>query len=80
MSKIILDTLINLMQNAAVMTEMDGVSKKSFVLTQLRNKLQFSDEVEDLIINLIDLLIQVDKNELRINPNVRSLFSCCSGC
>lgn len=79
MSKIILDTLINLMQNAAVMTELDGVSKKSFVLTQLRNKLQFSDEVEHLIIDLIDILVQVDKNELRINPNVRRLFSCC-GC
>jgi hypothetical protein len=67
------------MQTAATMTEMDGVSKKRFVLTQLRNKLQLSDDVEDLIIDLIDLLVQVDKHELRINPNVRSLFSCC-GC
>lgn len=78
MSKIILDTLINLMQTAATMTEMDGVSKKRFVLTQLRNKLQLQDEVEDLIIDLIDLLIKVDRHELRINPNVRRLFSCCS--
>lgn len=79
MSKIILDTLVNLMQTAAVMTEMSGLQKKRFVLTQLRNKLQLQDEVEDLIIDLIDLLIQVDKHQLRINPNVRSLFSCC-GC
>ncbi len=67
-----LSVLISLMQQAGEMKGKTGQQKKDWVLTKLREVMNLPEAVENLIIELIDLLIDVDKNRIVINPNVKT--------
>ena len=66
-----LSVLVDLMKQAGEMKGKTGQQKKDWVLTKLREVMNLPDAVEDLIIELIDVLIDVDKHRIRINPAVK---------
>ena len=77
MSEKLLSSLVELMQEADLVFK-SGKDKKRWVLDKLREELKMDERVEDIIIHVIDILIEVDKGKIRINPKVRAgLFSCC---
>ena len=67
-----LSVLVDLMQQAGQNKNTTGKEKKEWVLTKLREVMNLPDAVEDLIVELIDLLIDVDKHRIVINPNVKT--------
>ena len=67
-----LSVLVDLMKQAGEMKGKTGQQKKNWVLTKLREVMNLPDAVEDLIIELIDVLIDVDKHRIVINPNVKT--------
>ena len=77
----ILTLTIQLMQEAATLSELSGKAKKAYVLNKVRDTLELSDEVEEIIIAVIDMLIDVEKGKLIINPKVKKSYmrfiSCC---
>ena len=73
----IIQNLLYLMVRAANFDGMSGELKKAFVVREMRAMLNFPEPIEDLIASMIDLLISVDKNKIRINPKAQSLFACC---
>lgn len=64
----ILSLVIEWMRVAADLKGKSGAEKKKFVLKQVRDELKLDDILEDFILAVIDLLIDIDKNGLRINP------------
>jgi len=52
-----------------------GARKKEFVLDTLRNIIK-DDYAEIIIVNMIDIIISVEKGKIRINPKVKKVFSC----
>ena len=76
-SSVIIDVLINAMQTVGTFSGLTGEQKKKLVLKTIEYELELPDELEKFIIYLIDILIQVENNELRINKKVKSVFSCC---
>lgn len=72
--KKILTTVFELILKAEKINELDGNGKKKFVLDSIRDILDFSDEIEDIIIEFIDIIIEVDKGKIKINDNVKSFI------
>lgn len=74
--------LINLMKLAeTIRGGKTGEQKKEFVLEQINKKLvNVSDDLKDIIPYLIDYLILVDKNEIKIHPIVQKSFFKCLEC
>jgi hypothetical protein len=66
-----LSVLVDLMKQAGQNKKTTGKQKKEWVLTKLREVMNLPDAVEDLIIELIDVLIDVDKHKIVINPAVK---------
>ena len=69
-----LNVLIDLMRQAGEIKNTTGKQKKEWVLTKLREVMKLPDVVEDLIVELIDVLIDVDKHRIIINPTVKKQF------
>jgi len=69
-----LSVLVDLMKQAGENKNTTGKQKKEWVLTKLREVMNLPDAVEDLIIELIDLLVDVDKHRIVINPKVKKHF------
>lgn len=79
---VIMNELINLMQLSETLKgHKSGQEKKDFVLKEIQkklSKLKVSEDVKDLIPAIIDIIIQVDKHNIKINPVIKkSLFFCC---
>jgi hypothetical protein len=73
------ETLKMLMLTAGSHSDMTGTQKKEWVLNRLKEMMDFDDALEELIIGIIDLIIDVEKKRIIINPVLkRGLFSCCS--
>jgi len=71
----ILHTVLDIMMKAQELSELKtGEEKKRWVMITVRDTLQFSDEIEDLIINFIDIIIEVDKGNIKINNNIKKVF------
>ena len=75
--KLIIKILLELMQQAGQIKNMNGQQKKLFVMLKLKDGLELDPILEDFIFDVIDLLIDVDKNEIKINPKIKKLFICC---
>lgn len=78
---IVIYELINLMKLAeTIRGGKTGQEKKDFVLKEINkklDKLNVSEDVKDIIPAIIDIIIQVDKHNIKINPIIkRSLFCC----
>lgn len=69
----VLRNLIGLMQSAEGM-KADGTKKKDFVLQRLFTIFDLDKEQRLIMIFLVDLIIQLDKNQLRIAT--KKCFSC----
>lgn len=69
-----LSVLVGLMREAGESKNTTGKQKKEWVLTKLREVMKLPDVVEDLIVELIDVLIDVDKNRIIINPKAKKHF------
>ena len=77
----IIQELINLMQLAeTIKNSKSGQEKKDFVLNEINkklDKLNVSEDVKDIIPAIIDIIIQVDKHNITINPIIKKTFFCC---
>jgi hypothetical protein len=72
MTKYIIDNLIRLMENAEVLSDLkSGHAKKEYVMNELRNIIDLPPHVEYLIMEVIDILIEVDKGNIRFNRQVK---------
>lgn len=69
--------LLELMQQAGQINDMTGQQKKLYVMLKLKDGLDIDPILEDFIFDIIDLIINVDKNEIIINPKIKKLFICC---
>jgi hypothetical protein len=75
--------LIQLMKDAEGFKNMSGADKKAYVMRQLQRSITLDNNIEGLILQFIDFIILIDKNELTINPYIKqSLFNsiCCYFC
>lgn len=74
----ILQKVIELMIEAEKIKKLtSGEQKKKFVLDAIRSILEYPEPVEDLIIEFIDIIIQVEKGKITINPVIKkSILSC----
>ena len=73
MTKYIIDNLIRLMENAEVLSDLkSGQAKKEYVMNELRNVIDLPAHVEYLIMEVIDILIEVDKGNIRFNRQVKN--------
>lgn len=75
--KFILDKLIVFMATIANHNKMTGEKKKKWVLKKLKEELNLNEDIENFIIELIDVLIMVDKNKIKINPVIKKSLLCC---
>ncbi len=75
----LLSALIEWMKIAAQLKNKSGADKKKFVLKQLRDEIQLDELLESFILATVDLLIDADKNGIRINPIAKRKFKllCC---
>ena len=72
MTKYIVDNLIRLMKVAEELEDLKtGKAKKEFVMSELRNVIELPAHVEYLIMEVIDILIDVDKGNITINKKVK---------
>jgi len=77
MTKYIIDNLIRLMENAEVLSDLkSGQAKKEYVMNELRNIIDLPAHVEYLIMEVIDIIIEVDKGNIRFNKSIKK--SCLS--
>ncbi len=65
-----IQTLVQLMQQAGNQKNTTGHQKKKWVIEKMKEVLNFSEEVEDLLADIIDVIIQVDGHQLVINPKI----------
>lgn len=73
--KRVLEVLVEMMKRAEIMTgTLDGKQKKKFVMSALNSMFNMSQDEEDLLFYLIDLVIELDKNKLKIKEK---LIGCC---
>lgn len=57
-----------------------GKQKKQLLMETLRYELDLPEKLEDLIVELVDILIKVERNEIVFNPRIKkavSLLDCC---
>lgn len=69
-----LSVLVDLMKQAGDRKNTTGKQKKEWVINKMKEVLNLPDVVEELIAELIDLLIDVDKHRIVINPAVKKQF------
>jgi len=74
MSKYIIMNLIRLMQQVEELEDLKtGKEKKEYVLDQLKIIMQLEPNIEYLIIEFIDLLIEVDKHNIKFNKDLKPI-------
>ena len=76
----ILKTTLHFIEYVGQFTHMSGAKKKEFVIEKTKMLLNLvSDEVEDLISEIIDIIIKVNKTKTKINKT-KSFWksNCCS--
>ena len=73
-----LKALIRLMEYSGKQRHLDGPAKKRVVLNMLKDERNIPEEIKPLLIELIDLLISVEKGKIRFNPMIKKkYFPCC---
>ena len=74
MSRYIINNLVRLMKVAEGLEELKtGKAKKQYVLDQLKIIMNFDPLIESLIIEFIDLLIEVDKHNIKFNKDLKPI-------
>ncbi|MHA2039114.1 MAG: hypothetical protein ACW98X_22030 [Promethearchaeota archaeon] len=73
--KELLDGLIGLMKRVENYKGFTGQRKKIFVIESMRTIFNLSKEQEYLLSEVIDIIILLDKNKLKIRNKIRS---CCA--
>jgi hypothetical protein len=72
MSKKFLNNVISLMQfYEKYDTRMTGYEKKEIVMQKIKELPDFNPDMESLIDNMIDIIILVDKNKLKIKKKIK---------
>lgn len=73
MSTYLINNLVTLMQQAEEMKQLKtGQAKKEYVIHSLRDILTLEPHIEDLLCEIVDLIIDVEKGKLVINPNIKN--------
>jgi hypothetical protein len=75
--KLDIKMLISLMREASQMNHLSGSEKKDYVMKKLKNAIPLDNEIEELLLDIIDTLIDVEKGRLVLNPVVKTT---CTGC
>ena len=77
----VISNLISIMKDVGKISSLSGIQKKQLVIDTLKKEIKLDNEVEDMILIIIDLLINIEKGKLTINPKAVStfntLFKCC---
>jgi len=72
MSKYIIDSLVRLMRNAEELSDLKtGKAKKQYVMDELQILMVLDPLIEGLILEFIDVLIEVDKHNIRFNKDIK---------
>jgi hypothetical protein len=74
--KEIISLLIEVMTNAEKFSNLTGDKKKEYVIDQLSRIAFIEPNVKELIIELIDIIILLDKNKIKISK----VIGCCPIC
>jgi hypothetical protein len=72
----ILKIVIQAMETAEKLKDLDGESKRNSVLTYLKQNLTQYDKYEDVIIVMIDVVIVLSKTKLLINVKNKCNLLC----
>ena len=71
----IIQELISLMIQVNIeLPKLNGKKKKEWVLNKMRDIITFDNNIEEIIIDIIDALISVEKGQIKFNPKVKG---CC---
>lgn len=76
MNQKIIETLVNLMLEIEQKRSLTGKQKKELVLHYLKNKIELNNEIEEIILDIIDYLILVDKRKIKIRGAKFCKFFC----
>lgn len=72
MSRYIINNLIRLMENAEELSDLKtGKAKKKYVMDELQILMVLDPLIEGLILEFIDVLIEVDKNNITFNKDIK---------
>jgi hypothetical protein len=72
MSRYIINNLIRLMENAEELSDLKtGKAKKKYVMDELQILMVIDPLIEGLILEFIDVLIEVDKNNITFNKDIK---------
>jgi len=77
--KFLIQSLIKYMSLIGNHKNMNGEQKKEWVLSTLRQEMLLSDDLEDIIIEIIDYMILVEKGQIVLNPKIKNVkkILCC---
>lgn len=56
--------------------DLTGIEKKLMTLDTIRRDKEYSDNMDQIIRDIIDYIIYFDKGQMSINPKVKKCFSC----
>jgi hypothetical protein len=65
------------MREASELTNLSGKEKKEYVIKKLKDTILLDNEIEELLLDIIDTLVDVEKGRLVLNPVVKTT---CTGC
>jgi hypothetical protein len=81
-ASLLIDNLIKLMHLAEQEKRegnlTDGAHKKQFVMQEMKNILKWEDSIiDEILLIVIDVLIEVDKDKIQFNQKVKKSLLCC---
>jgi hypothetical protein len=71
MNKNLVGNIIKFMTVVGNHNKMTGEEKKKWVLLKLKEEMTYDENLENIIIEMIDYLVLVDNNTIKINPIVK---------
>lgn len=74
----LIPTLIKFMSLIGNHKSMTGHEKKQWVLNRLKEEIKIDEQIINIIVEIIDYIILIDKGNIKINPKIeKNFFNCC---
>lgn len=73
----LVDIIINKIQLASKFSNLKGWQKKEWVILALMEDIDFGEDIEDFLGDLIDVIIDIDKGKISINKKCKQTRGWC---
>lgn len=76
MSERIVSLLIKFMTRIGNHKNLTGDEKKKWVLLRLKEEMDYDENLENIIMEVIDYIVLVDSGSIKINPVIKNNLCC----